>query len=60
MTMCEVMLQIVTHEGDQSTAMIHHVSFAAEDPQRAARAVAELWGGKAFPFPFPPVARGSR
>ena len=37
--------------------MIHHVSFAAEDPERAARAVAELWGGEAFPFP--PVAKGS-
>lgn len=37
--------------------MIHHVSFAAEDPERAARAVAEIWGGEAFPFP--PVARGS-
>jgi hypothetical protein len=37
--------------------MIHHISFAAEDPERAARAVAELWGGEAFPFP--PVATGS-
>ncbi|HEY0436500.1 MAG TPA: hypothetical protein VGC92_07670 [Phenylobacterium sp.] len=37
--------------------MIHHLSFAAEDPQRAAKAIAELWGGEAFPFP--PVAKGS-
>lgn len=37
--------------------MIHHISFAAENPERAARAVAELWGGEAFPFP--PVATGS-
>ncbi len=37
--------------------MIHHISFAAENPQRAAAAIAELWGGEAFPFP--PVAEGS-
>jgi hypothetical protein len=37
--------------------MIHHFSFAAENPERAARAIAELWGGEAFPFP--PVAKGS-
>jgi hypothetical protein len=37
--------------------MIHHLSFAAEDPQRAATAIAELWGGEVFPFP--PVAQGS-
>jgi hypothetical protein len=37
--------------------MIHHVSFAAQDPRRAATVIAELWGGEAFPFP--PVAQGS-
>lgn len=37
--------------------MIHHLSFAARDPRRAAAAIAELWGGEAFPFP--PVAVGS-
>jgi hypothetical protein len=37
--------------------MIHHLSFGAEDPRRAATAIAELWGGEAFPFP--PVAEGS-
>jgi hypothetical protein len=37
--------------------MIHHVSFAAREPQRAARAIAALWDGEAFPFP--PVAEGS-
>lgn len=37
--------------------MIHHFSFAAREPQRAAAVIAELWGGEAFPFP--PVARGS-
>lgn len=37
--------------------MIFHLSFAAREPQRAAEAVAELWGGEAFPFP--PVAQGS-
>ena len=37
--------------------MIHHFSFAAREPQRAAEAIAALWGGEAFPFP--PVAEGS-
>lgn len=37
--------------------MIHHISFAAREPQVVAAAVAELWGGEAFPFP--PVATGS-
>lgn len=37
--------------------MIHHLSFAARDPRIAASAIAELWGGEAFPFP--PVAQGS-
>jgi hypothetical protein len=37
--------------------MIHHLSIAARDPERAARVIAELWNGEAFPFP--PVAKGS-
>ncbi len=37
--------------------MIHHISFAAADPRRAAEAIAELWGGEALPFP--PVSKGS-
>jgi hypothetical protein len=37
--------------------MIFHVSIAADEPQRTARFIAELWGGKAYPFP--PVAKGS-
>jgi hypothetical protein len=37
--------------------MIHHLSIAARDPQRAATVIAELWKGEAFPFP--PVAKGS-
>ena len=37
--------------------MIFHFSIAAKDPQRAARVIAELWRGEAFPFP--PVAQGS-
>jgi hypothetical protein len=37
--------------------MIFHFSIAADDPQRTAAFIAELWGGKAWPFP--PVARGS-
>jgi hypothetical protein len=37
--------------------MIHHFSFAAERPQRAAEVIAALWRGRARPFP--PVAAGS-
>src|SRR6478672_6873185 len=31
--------------------MIHHLSIAARDPQRAASVLAELMGGRAVPFP---------
>ena len=34
-----------------------HISMAARRPEAAARLVAELWGGRAYPFP--PVAEGS-
>jgi hypothetical protein len=37
--------------------MLFHISIAAERPKQAARLVAELWGGRAYPFP--PVADGS-
>ncbi|HEU0100420.1 MAG TPA: hypothetical protein VFQ67_16800 [Allosphingosinicella sp.] len=37
--------------------MLFHISMAAERPEQAARLVAELWGGRAYPFP--PVAEGS-
>jgi hypothetical protein len=37
--------------------MLFHISIAAERPKQAARLVAELWGGRAYPFP--PVAAGS-
>lgn len=37
--------------------MLFHISIAAERPEAAARLVAELWGGRAYPFP--PVAEGS-
>jgi len=37
--------------------MLFHISMAAERPEQAARLVAELWGGRAYPFP--PVAQGS-
>ena len=40
--------------------MIRHVSFATEDPERAAKAVAELWGGEALYGEFPVKARVSR
>jgi hypothetical protein len=31
--------------------MIHHISFSARDPARAASVLAEVVGGTAFPFP---------
>ncbi len=34
--------------------MIHHVSFAVSNPELAANVVAELWQGKAAPFPEHP------
>jgi len=37
--------------------MIHHISIAAKDPQHVAGVLAELWRGRAMPFP--PVAVGS-
>jgi hypothetical protein len=37
--------------------MLFHISMAAERPKQAARMIAELWGGRAYPFP--PVAEGS-
>jgi hypothetical protein len=37
--------------------MIFHCSFAADDPEQTARFLAELWEGRAYPFP--PVAKGS-
>lgn len=37
--------------------MIFHVSIDADDPQRVASVIAELWGGEALPFP--PVYPGS-
>ena len=37
--------------------MIHHYSIAARDPRHVAQVIAELWGGRAQPFP--PVAEGS-
>lgn len=32
--------------------MLLHVSIEADDPQRLATTVAELWGGEAFPYPM--------
>jgi hypothetical protein len=37
--------------------MLFHISMAAERPEQAARLIAELWRGRAYPFP--PVAEGS-
>ncbi len=37
--------------------MLFHVSIAADDPKHVAGVLAELWEGKAMPFP--PVAKGS-
>ncbi len=36
--------------------MLYHVSIDADDPQRVATVIAELWGGQAAPFP--PVIDG--
>lgn len=37
--------------------MLFHISVEADEPQRVARALAEIMGGEAMPFP--PVAEGS-
>ncbi len=37
--------------------MLFQISMAAERPRQAAALIAELWGGRAYPFP--PVAEGS-
>lgn len=37
--------------------MLFHVSVEADDPRRVAEALAQVWGGEAFPFP--PVGIGS-
>ena len=37
--------------------MLFHMSIAAREPERTAHALAELWQGKAYPFP--PVGGGS-
>ncbi|MDB5691268.1 MAG: hypothetical protein JWO81_331 [Alphaproteobacteria bacterium] len=37
--------------------MIFHISIEADEPERTARMMAEIWGGRAFPFP--PVGRAS-
>src|SRR5215217_7323892 len=37
--------------------MLFHISMEAEDPRRAAEMIAEIWQGRAFPFP--PVGEGS-
>ena len=37
--------------------MIFHISIAADDPQRTATMLGELWRGEAFPFPM--VGKGS-
>lgn len=37
--------------------MLFHISAAAGRPKQAARLIAEIWGGRAYPFP--PVAEGS-
>lgn len=37
--------------------MLFHMSFAADDPQATAELMAEIWQGRAYPFP--PFAEGS-
>src|SRR3954470_10694619 len=39
------------HAMHRKAHMIHHLSIAARDPQRAASVLAELMGGKSVPFP---------
>jgi hypothetical protein len=39
------------------TYMLFHLSIEADDPRRVAEALAQIWGGEAFPFP--PVGVGS-
>jgi hypothetical protein len=34
--------------------MIHHISFAVNDPLHAAEVVAQLWQGRVIPFPYHP------
>jgi hypothetical protein len=41
----------------ETRTMIFHVSIDADDPRHVAEVLAELWGGKAVPFP--PVLKGS-
>ncbi len=36
------------------TTQIHHISIPAENPQNVAQVLAEIWQGKAFPFPVFP------
>jgi hypothetical protein len=40
----------------ETQEMIFHVSIDADDPRHVAEVLAELWGGKAVPFP--PVLKG--
>jgi hypothetical protein len=44
-------------QGSAEDPMLFHISIAAERPEPAARLIAELWNGRAYPFP--PVAEGS-
>ena len=37
--------------------MLYHMSIDADDPRHVALVIAEIWGGKAYPFP--PVVAGS-
>lgn len=37
--------------------MLYHMSIAADEPRHVAEVIAEIWGGRAFPFP--PVIAGS-
>jgi hypothetical protein len=39
--------------------MLHHLSIAAENPQRVANVFAELWNGASYPFPIYPNSYGA-
>src|SRR5437762_4221055 len=41
----------ISHPDNPEDTMIHHLSIAARDPEKAAAVLAELMGGTAVPFP---------
>lgn len=54
--MCEGhgLLSLIKIFKEHLYAMINHISIAAENPEKAAKVIAELWGGMVIPFPPAP------